>query len=33
VRAAVETLRGVAVVDLDEDEIVELDEDSTLEPR
>ena len=32
-RAAVETLRGVAVVDLDEDEIVELDEDSTLEPR
>jgi hypothetical protein len=32
VRAAVETLRGVAVVDLDEDEILELDEDASLEP-
>jgi hypothetical protein len=31
-RAAAETLRGVAVVDLDEEEILELDEDGTLEP-
>jgi hypothetical protein len=33
VRAAVETAQGVAIVDLEEEEVVEVDEDATVEAR
>ena len=32
-RAAVETAQGVAIVDLEEEEVVEVDEDATVEAR
>jgi hypothetical protein len=32
VRAAIDTAAGVVIVDLDEEEVVEIDEDATVEP-